>query len=83
MSTSKAIWSKKFNGFYLPDGYRINNDHRKEKAFFVLTGGGRFSNVPLIPKIEYADRIEEREKAIYAPLMEKMPQNLIPMFAAP
>jgi len=55
----------------------------KKKHSLFLQGGGRFSQEPLIPKIEYADRIEEREKAIYAPLMEKMPQNLIPMFAAP
>ncbi len=63
--SSMAVWSKEFNGVYLPEGYRLQNEYRKEKAFFAVDGRGEFSKVNDLPDIKYADFIEEGEKVLY------------------
>lgn len=69
---SQAVWSKKFNGLYLPDGYKLRNHYTKKEAFFTIDREGRFSKVSQIPKIDYADSIEDKEKVFYASLSKKM-----------
>lgn len=73
---SEAVWSKKFNGIYLPNGYTLQNEQRKRKAFFVLNTKGEFLKVWKCPNIEYIDPLEERERVFYANLSKKMPTYL-------
>jgi hypothetical protein len=77
---SEAVWSKKFNGIYLPDGYALQNEQHKGKAFFAINTKGEFSRIWKCPNIEYVDPLEEREKAFYANLSKKMPASVRFMF---
>ena len=70
---SEAVWSKKFNGIYLPGGYTLQNEQHRGKAFFAMNQKGELSRVFRIPEIKYADLIEEKEKVLYANLSKKMP----------
>jgi len=83
MLASEAVWSKKFNGIYLPEGYILNNKQHKGKAFFAINIKGKFSKVLKLPDIEYKDFIEEREKVLYAYLAKNMPPYLRLMFGIP
>ena len=80
---SQAVWSRKFNGIYLPDGHTLQNEQRKGKAFFAITTKGKFSRVWKCPNIEYVDLLEEREKDLYAHLSKKMPAYARFMFGMP
>jgi hypothetical protein len=77
---SEAVWSKKFNGIYLPDGYALQNEQHKGKAFFAINTKGEFLKVWKCPNIKYIDPLEEREKAFYANLSKKMPASARFMF---
>lgn len=70
---SEAVWSKKFNGIYLPGGYTLQNEQHRGKAFFAMNQKGELLRVFRIPEIKYADLIEEKEKILYANLSKKMP----------
>lgn len=69
----KAIWSKKFNGIYLPDGYTLQSNYIKKETFFIIDQEGRFSRISRSPKIVYRDLIEEKEKIFYAKVYKKIP----------
>jgi hypothetical protein len=77
------VWSKKFNGIYLPGGYILNNKQHNGKAFYAIDTKGNFLKVLKIPDIEYVDFIEEREKVLYAYLSKNMPPYLRLMFGIP
>jgi hypothetical protein len=83
MHASEAVWSKKFNGIYLPGGYILNNKQHNGKAFYTIDTKGNFSKVLKIPDIEYVDFIEEREKVLYAYISKNMPPYLRLMFGIP
>jgi len=83
MHASEAVWSKKFNGIYLPGWYILNNKQHKGKAFFAINTKGKFSKVLKTPDMECVDFIEEREKALYACLSKNMPPYLRLMFGIP
>jgi len=83
MLASEAVWSRKFNGFYLPEGYILHNKQHKGKAFFAIDTKGKFSKVFKPPDIEYVDFIEEREKIFYAYLSENMPRYMRLMLGIP
>lgn len=76
----QAIWSKKFNGMYFPEGYTIRNNYQRGKAFFTLNREGKFLWVSRISEIDYTDPIEEKETALYTDLFKKMPAHLRFMF---
>lgn len=80
LHTLEAVWSKKYNGFYFPKGYTLQNKEHKKRTFFTLNAKGKFSEVSPIPEIEYTDLIEEKEKVLYAYLSKKMPVHLRFMF---
>ncbi len=83
LTSSLAVWSGKFNGIYLPEGYMMGDFYLKRKAFFTLTRKGEFSKISVIPKIRYNDVIEEKEKIFYARLFGKMPAYMRVMFGLP
>lgn len=83
MLASEAVWSRKFNGIYLPDGYVLNNKQFKGKAFYTIDTKGKFSKALKLPDIEYKDFIEEREKVLYAYLSKNTPPYLRLMFGIP
>jgi hypothetical protein len=76
LHASDVVWSKKFNGIYLPGRYMLNNKQYKGKAFYAMDTKGKFSKVLKTPNIEYADFIKEREKILYAYLSKNMPPYL-------
>ena len=61
----EAIWSREPAGLYLPSGYVLGSDPRREEAFFVISSEGRLSKSPSLPRIEYRDEIEELDDLIY------------------
>ena len=83
LHASEAVWSRKFNGIYLPEGYILNNKQHKRKAFYAIDTKGNFSKILKTPDIEYVDFIEEREKVLYAHLSKNMPPYLRLMFGIP
>lgn len=72
----KAVWSKKFSGIYLPNGYTFQNGYHKGKAFFIINTKGKFYKISSVPDIKYTDLIEEKEKVLYAQISKKMPPYL-------
>lgn len=80
LNTSEAVWSKKFNGIYLPHGYTLQNGYMGGKAFFVINREGELVKRLKVPEIEYKDILEEREKVFYADLSKKMPAYMRFMF---
>jgi len=77
---ARSVWSNKFNGLYLPDGYTLENKGHKGKTFFAITKNGKFLKIRKCPNIVYTDFVEEREKVLYAYLSKKMPAHLRLMF---
>lgn len=73
LTASEAVWSKRFNGIYLPKGYKLQGNYLKNQAFFILDKESRFSKVSRVPRINYKDLIEDKEEAFYASLSKKMP----------
>lgn len=80
---SQAVWSKKFNGIYLPDGYKLQKNYTKKEAFFTIDREGRFLKASQIPKIDYADPIEDKEKVFYDSLSKRMPPYVKFMLGIP
>jgi hypothetical protein len=76
LHTLEVVWSKKYNGFYFPGGYTLQNKEYKKRTFFTLNAQGKFSEVSPIPEIDYTDIIEEKEKVFYTYLSKKMPPHL-------
>ena len=75
----EAVWSKKFNGVYLPDGYILPDGFHQRKAFFVINQNGKFLRMSGTPDITYTDFIDEKENVLYAYLYQKMPAYARPM----
>jgi hypothetical protein len=80
LHTLEVVWSKKYNGFYFPGGYTLQNKEYKKRTFFTMNAKGKFSEVSPIPEIDYTDIIEEKEKVLYTYLSKKMPPHLRLMF---
>jgi hypothetical protein len=71
--TSQAIWNKKYNGVYFPEGYFSKDKKTEGKYFYNIAENGDFLKAPYVPDIEYIDFFEENEKALYTQLSKKMP----------
>lgn len=80
LAAPQAVWSKRFNGIYFPEGYTLQNEQRKGKTFFVINREGELIKSLKVPEIEYKDILEDREKVFYADLSKKMPAYLRFMF---
>lgn len=78
-----AVYSKKHNGIYLPDGYTFKNNYYKKKAFVKISEKGEILRQTKIPLIEYTDPIEEKEKIFYAKISKNLPLHLRLMFGMP
>ncbi len=72
---SSAVWSNKYGGIYFPEGYvKKNNNYRK--TFYYLNEPGNFIKAAKLPQIDYADILENREKALYALMFVKLPPKV-------
>ncbi len=66
LSAPVMVWSKKYNGIYLPEGYALQNNYHKKEAFFVIDRQGIILKRKIPEKIKYVDYIEEAENTFYA-----------------
>ncbi len=73
---SLAVWSKKFNGIYLPSGYTFQNEQRKKKAFYGINPDGEFEEAAKVPDIKYVDLLEDVENKFYDRMFKKAPLYL-------
>jgi len=76
IKTTRAVWSNRFSGLLLPEGYNALKGSRNERAFFVIDPDGKFSRALNVPKIVYEDPLEEKESIFYTRVFEKMPAHV-------
>ena len=71
-----ALWSNIENGFYFPNGYKLNKKAFVYPAFFQLTKSGHCNRVKLLKEIQYIDHLDQVEDKFF----QLMPPSVQLMF---
>ena len=77
-----ALWSNIENGFFFPNGYRLNKKTFFYPAFFQLTKSGQCHRVKLLHEIQYIDHLDQVEDKVFQ-LMPSSVQLMFGLIGAP
>ena len=77
-----ALWSNIENGFFFPNGYRLNKKTFFYPAFFQLTKSGQCHRVKLLHEIQYIDHLDQVEDKVFQ-LMPPSVQLMFGLIGAP